>query len=419
MKRIRVLLLLTIIASAALGHAMWGKEAVDESLYFYEVAPEAVFGEKGGIPPHYSSTEGGRGVVAYNSFNVKPSIKGYAGPIKVLIALNPEGVITGLRVLEHKETPNYVHRMDKPEFLGQFLGKHVREPFEVEVDIDGISRATVSVKALAESVRESSRAVASGVFRIEVQSGVAGDGYGFGWIACPALFALALGAYYLTRLRRQARKHQWLRDVMMVMGVAVLGLWLSAPFSVLHLFNLLLLRLSSDALWYAVLLSMAVSILLAGRFYCGWLCPFGAISEFLGRLPTRKWEVPTDMDERWRNLKYVILGMVALAVLASGRSGLGAFETYLTLFSMSGSALAWVLLVVSLALNFRVKRFWCRYLCPVAALTGVLSRKDPAYVSAGDCPVSNRPMPLISECIRCNRCYLPPGSGNGHDPVCS
>ena len=65
----------------------------------------------------------------------------------------------------------------------------------------------------------------------------------------------------------------------------------------------------------------------------------------------------------------------------------------------------WLLVAVSLVANLRVKRFWCRFLCPVAALTGAASRSDKGYVSAPDCPMGNKPGPLISECIRCNRCY--------------
>jgi Na+-translocating ferredoxin:NAD+ oxidoreductase RnfG subunit len=405
MKRIRIILLLAICVSAVLGHALGREEAVDESLYLEEVAPETLFSEKGGVPPHYPSGPSGKGTAAFNTYDIAPSIRGYAGPIKVLVALGPDGTVTGIRVLEHKETQNYVHRMDKPEFLGQFLGKHVNEPLEIDNDIDGISRATVSVKALADSVRVSSREAASAVFGIKVAGQAAGGAYDAGWIAYIVFFSLALGMYFFTRDPKRSRSCQRARDAMLVLNVVVLGIWLSTPFSVLHLYNLLLLRLSSDVLWYLVLASIALSILLAGRFYCGWLCPFGAIAEFLGRMPLKKWDIYTGTDDRWRNMKYIVLGFVSLVVLLSGRAGFGAFETYLTLFSFSGTAFAWALLVVSLLANLRVKRFWCRYLCPVAAITGMLSRSDPAYISAGDCPMSNKHMPLISECIRCNRCY--------------
>jgi polyferredoxin len=104
-------------------------------------------------------------------------------------------------------------------------------------------------------------------------------------------------------------------------------------------------------------------------------------------------------------LKYLLLGAAAAVVLSTGRTEYGNYEAYVTLFSLQGSPLAWLLVLVVLAANLRVRRFWCRYLCPVAALTAVLSRNDPAYVSRPDCPMGNKPHPETGECIRCNRCY--------------
>ena len=425
MNKIRLFLALTLVAALLWGYGLRREGMVDESLFLHEVAPNVVFAPKKGFyypseaPPSEEAPENKK--VAFNTYDVTPSIRGYAGPIKLLLALSAEGKIIGIKVLEHRETPNYVHRMETPEFLGQFLGKDVNDPFEVDGDIDGISRATVSVEALSDTVRESSRQVASSVLGIkiketEVEKGGNGPrrqgGGNLKWAVYVALFLLSFAAYVFTRgargsrsLSRGSRSLLKIRDVVLILSIVVVGLYLSSPFSILHVFNILLLRPSTDALWYAIVISTALSVIVAGRFYCGWLCPFGALSEFIGRVPLKKWDVPAEVDDRWRNLKYVLLGVVVLAVIPSGRVGFGNFETYVTLFSFHGTAFAWAVVAVSLAANLRVRRFWCRYLCPVAALTGVLSRKAPGYVSGKDCPVGNRPMPLISECIRCNRCY--------------
>jgi hypothetical protein len=401
MNRIRLYLFLIIAVSMAAGHVLWEEKRVDESLYLGEVAPDVTFSKKEGNPPHYVSPEG---VAAFNSFDVVPSIKGYAGPIKLLIVLEPVGRITGLRVLEHKETPNYVHRMEKPEFLGQFLGKSVNEPLEMDVDIDGISRATVSVKALTDSVRESSREVASRAMGISVVEKEKTGGLVLGWIAYLVFFLFSFSLYFVTRSPRYSTRLQRARDAALVLSVFLVGLWLSSPFSILHVLNILLLRISSDMLLSVIVISTLISIALAGRFYCGWLCPFGALSEFLSRLPLRKWAVPANMDDRWRTLKYLLLGLVAAVVLLSGKVSFGNFETYVTLFSFHGSVFTWTIVVITLLANLRIRRFWCRYLCPVAALAGLFSRQDPVYVSTGDCPMANRHKPLNSECIRCNRC---------------
>jgi polyferredoxin len=189
------------------------------------------------------------------------------------------------------------------------------------------------------------------------------------------------------------------------MGIIIIGFYLASPFSILHIFNLVLLRLSSSVLWYAVVITALLSVALAGRFYCGWLCPFGALAEFIGRMSDRKWMFSDSTDDMWRQLKYFLLCLIVLAVFSSRHIEYGNYETYITLFSFHGNALTISLVVLMLVVNIRVDRFWCRYLCPVAALMGLLSRKDSGYISKKDCPMGNRKNPLISECIRCNRCY--------------
>ena len=399
MIKLRIFMLAITIISLTAGHFISPGKKVDEKPYLNEVAPDVQFSAKKGMPPHYKS-EGG--VAAFNTYDIVPGVSGYAGPIKLLLAMDSSGTITGIKILEHKETKNYVHFMESPEYLRQFLGRSVNDPIEIDSDIDAISRATESVQALARTVRESSRKVAYQVYGIEVRGGDRGKQSETGWALYLLLFLPALILYFVTRRSKGLLRA---RDLCLVLGIIIIGFYLATPFSILHIFNLLLLRLSSSVLWYTVVISALVSVALAGRFYCGWLCPFGALAEFIGRMSDSKWEFSEGTDDRWRKLKYFLLGLIVLVVFLSGHVEYGNYETYVTLFSFHGNALTISLVVLMLIVNIRVERFWCRYLCPVAALMGLLSRKDSGYISKKDCPMGNRNNPLISECIRCNRCY--------------
>jgi len=399
LKTFKILLLTTLILSIAAGYILQPERVIDERPYLKEIAPDIRFAEKKANPPHYRSEEG---IVAFNSYDIAPSIRGYAGPIKMLLAINPEGRITGIKILEHRETKNYVHYMETPEYLSRFLGKSVTDKFEIDKDIDGISRATVSVEAMAKTVRESSRMVASSVYGIDVRTGETRALFDIKWILYLLIFSFALTFYFFTRISKRYLK---IRDASLMLGLLVIGFYLSSPFSILHVFNLILLRPSSTLLWYVIIISTIISIIIAGRLYCGWLCPFGALSELIGRIPTQKWDILMKADDRWRALKYFLLALIIVLVFVSRRVESGNYETYVTLFSFHGNYLTWSLVAITLLANLKIERFWCRYLCPVAALTGILSRKDKGYVSRHDCPMGNKPMPLISECIRCNRCY--------------
>ena len=99
------------------------------------------------------------------------------------------------------------------------------------------------------------------------------------------------------------------------------------------------------------------------------------------------------MDRKGRQIKYALLGLIAVLVLTTGRTDYGNYETYLTLFSFHGNLFSWSLVAVMLLAAIRVERFWCRYLCPVAALTGVLSRKAPGYPGRNGLPHGERNKP--------------------------
>jgi len=399
LNKIRAVLLLITIFSLSAGYFISPEKTIDERPYLREVAPDVEFSEKKGTPPHYESREG---ITAFNTYDVVPSIRGYAGPIKLLLAINNKGVITGIRVLQHRETENYVHYMLSPEYLSRFLGKKINDPFEVGKDVDAISRATISVNALVRTIRDSSREIADSVYGIKIKGAGRKGSNETGWIIYLSLFLPAFVLYYLTRRSKRLLRA---RDLSLLLGILILGIYLSTPFSILHIFNLLMGRFSSSVLWYVIVFTIIASILIAGRFYCGWLCPFGALSEFIGRLPFRKWQISENLDEGWRRLKYILLGLIIITVFISRHIEYGNYETYIVLFSFHGNILTWTLLILMLLINLRIERFWCRYMCPVGAFTGMLSRKDRGYKSKKDCPMGNRINPHISECIRCNRCY--------------
>ena len=399
MRKRRLILGALALLSLVLGALLRDETTADVRGMLGEVAPGVAFDVAPGADHLFRSQTGD---VAFRSHDLVPSVRGYAGPIKMLVVLGPDGKIRGLRMLEHRETKNYVHYLETPAYLNRFIGKSILDRFEVDRDVDGISRATVSVEALARTLRDSSRTAAERAYGLRVPGGPERAARGWEWVLYGGLYLTAAAGYVLTR---RSQRWQPFRDGVLIASIVMVGWYLSAPFSILHVFNLALFRPSSSVLWYMIVGGALLSIAVAGRFTCGWICPFGALAELIGRMPTRKWTISADTDGKGRELKYVLLGAAAAAVLVSGRTEYGNYEAYVTLFALQGTPIAWMLVVVALAANLRVKRFWCRYLCPVAALTALLSRSDPAYISRPDCPMGNRPHPETNECIRCNRCY--------------
>lgn len=402
MHKIRIAIAILTVTALVAGYAIRASApAPDERPMLAELAPGVSFSDKSGQPPVYVSSDG---TVAFNSHDIVPDIRGYAGPIKSMVALSPDGTILGVRIIEHKETENFVHQMVSPAYLDSFKGKSVHERFIVGKNVDAISRATVSVEALASSIKESSRLVALARWGIQTQdktlkqNPISLQAWGFA-----VVFIMTLGLYTWSQRQKHLLRF---RDAALLLCVLVLGLWLSSPYSILMPLNALMLRAPGSLPGMLVLVAVTLSFVMHGRFYCGWLCPFGALTELTDKVPTRKWALSEQLDMRLRWIKYILLALTIAVVLVSGLTSLGNFETYVTLFSWHGNALTWGLVAVSLISALWLRRMWCRFLCPVGALGALLSPASPQYPSAPSCPMSN-PCPCPQgECIRCNRCLV-------------
>ena len=93
--------------------------------------------------------------------------QGYDDLISYNLALDKEGSILGLRIVEHSETQGVGDVIEKPEFQDQFLGKSCLDPLQIGEDIDTVSGATISTRAMIESVRQLLAAVAADFLDLE------------------------------------------------------------------------------------------------------------------------------------------------------------------------------------------------------------------------------------------------------------
>lgn len=131
--------------------------------------------EKQGTPPVYQAFQLDQLLgYAFESTDYS-SLQGFSGkPIRLLIGMTPEGKLTGVSVLEHHE-PVFLHGLGEQalfDFAGQYAGRNIATPIVVgsthggSVDgdavgyIDGVSKATVSVVILNETVLQSAMTVA-------------------------------------------------------------------------------------------------------------------------------------------------------------------------------------------------------------------------------------------------------------------
>lgn len=103
-------------------------------------------GSKGEI---YEGTAGGQVV----GLVVKVAPRGYSSEILMLVGVDPALRIQGVKILNQRETPGLGANVEKPKFQKQFIGKGVKDAFEPKKDIDAITGATISSRAVCEGVK--------------------------------------------------------------------------------------------------------------------------------------------------------------------------------------------------------------------------------------------------------------------------
>jgi ferredoxin-type protein NapH len=126
-------------------------------------------------------------------------------------------------------------------------------------------------------------------------------------------------------------------------------------------------------------------VLLGGRTFCSWVCPYHLLSEWAeslhlwlaGRTPIRD----HPFNRKVRSLFYLLFALLALL------SGYTVFETLSPTGILSraliygpGIALVWVGLLLLFEILYS-RRAWCRYVCPIGVTYAVVGSISPLRVT--------------------------------------
>jgi len=129
-------------------------------------------------------------------------------------------------------------------------------------------------------------------------------------------------------------------------------------------------------------------LLVGGRSYCAWVCPYGLLSEIAEKwhdtLVAKKIIKSRKFDHRVRYIFWAIFLALAFS------SGYLVFETFNVVGILSrmvayGWSLAfiWVLVVLALEVFFS-RRAWCTYICPIGTTYGMIGKASALRVEWND-----------------------------------
>ncbi|MHA2005797.1 MAG: 4Fe-4S binding protein [Promethearchaeota archaeon] len=188
--------------------------------------------------------------------------------------------------------------------------------------------------------------------------------------------------------------------------------------------------------------ALIIVLLLTNRFFCGWICPIGAIQDACAAIPTKKKSIKTSTHKSLLKIKYVIVIIIIIIVIPlvftevsnpefylDYRANLGDFgEKPMGYFSLSeyifvffpniikemittgslqplfSNLLVFIVFFFYLAiivLSVWYPRVYCRYFCPFGAIASTiseysflkLSRNPVRCVGRSECGICEKMCP--------------------------
>lgn len=166
------------------------------------------------------------------------------------------------------------------------------------------------------------------------------------------------------------------RHLFLAAAVLVFGIWLgSAPNPVGTISDTLVLYGRDGSIFKPRLILMAaflITVVLGGRMFCGWGCPFGTLQELFYQLPFAKFRVPFKYSQTVRFIFSIVLAVLALGW---GFNLIGAIDPF-NIFNFK-PLVFWGSTVTAagiLVLGIFFYRPWCTFLCPFGLMAWLFEK---------------------------------------------
>ncbi len=372
--RITRLLVVLSLAGAWFGGIISRDQYLQTNLT--QLYPQSGIEKISSTPLIYRNTDSAGNLKGYITTNRQ---QGWGGPLQVATDISPEGKIQRVHVLQHQETPSFYLKLTGNKFFGQFIDREVTSPFIVDRDIDAVTRATISSKGFTRSIRVASHDVAREVLHLSVKEEKQGWKFGAHEIILLLLFSLVVfGSVW---------KKRKLRYFTMAGGLVFLGFYLNFPLSISQISSIFLgyFPIPGEYLfWWLLVGGIFLMIMVFGKnLYCYWLCPFGALQEFLHRISGISIKFHPAILKYGRHLAPSLAWLSLMIIFISRNPAMGSYEPFAAIFSFEGIGIIWYILPVILFSSFFIRRFWCRFFCPVGAALDTGCRTRNRLVKTG------------------------------------
>ena len=309
---------------------------------------------------------------------------GYAGPTPILLCVRlPEACAMVIPLPSH-ESPGFLWRvLNHPWWQNLQQGSLTALVARAAVP-DAVSGATLSsfalratingalarVRRVAPALLEPAQPTPTGMARM-AQIGAALAGM------LRVMWPFALVAAAALCLATWPRLHtKWTRAAVWLASVGLIGFYRTDYFSIVQLAALVrgTIPPACQSSWLLVVLFTLLAPLFFGRVYCLYMCPFGVISDALGRLAPWRVTLPAWLAGSLRRVRYVLLAGIVLAMVVLPRFPFERCEPFHALFVRNQPRAYVVFVALVLLVSLVMKRFWCTCFCVDGALFEFIHR---------------------------------------------
>ena len=249
----------------------------------------------------------------------------------------------------------------------------------------------------------------------------------------------SLVLYYKDYLTKKRKLFSFIRFACLLFCLVWVGFITGAQLTIVNIFNYLQLIFFSnfnysviifDPLIVVISIATAISFIFLGRgFFCGWLCPFGALQELIANVgkffKIKQIKIPEKYNRASLNIKYIILlTLFVTCFIAPNFLNLGSeIEPFKTAISMKFIREWYYIIyaVLLLAIGLFIERFFCRFICPLGAFMAIggklrifnsfLKRRNecgsPCKLCSNECPIDaieKNGKINMNECFYCLDC---------------
>ncbi len=127
-------------------------------------------------------------------------------------------------------------------------------------------------------------------------------------------------------------------------------------------------------------IALVLGMIIFGKLFCGYLCPIGIIIDWLNKLTGKynlSFTIKGVFDRILRSGKYILLFFTAYYSITSSELFCKKFDPYYaTVSGFDHDVTLWagVLAIIAvLVISAFVKFFWCKYICPLGALSNIFA----------------------------------------------